>query len=112
MDENSRGGYAADIYVRISTTYIPNVDLCLRGIELAVRKLVTLKDNEKTIAGLVTIWDVSNLSSGNKRRLSGLASKESVRGFGAVSFELVFPKLHSKALAGSYQNWRPPKCPG
>ena len=75
IDENSRGGYAADIYVRISTTYIPNVDLCLRGIELAVRKLVTLKDNEKTIAGLVTIWDVNNLSSGIRDGYPGWLQK-------------------------------------
>jgi hypothetical protein len=65
----------ADIYVRISTTYIPKIDLCLSGIELAVRKLVTLKDNEKTIAGLVTIWDVSNVSSGIRDGYPGWLQK-------------------------------------
>jgi len=30
-----------------------------------------LKDNEKTIPGLVTIWDVSNLSSGTRDGYSG-----------------------------------------
>ena len=58
--------YNADIYVRISTTYIAELDLCISGIELAVRKLVDVKDKEKTVPGLVKIWDASNLSSGKR----------------------------------------------
>jgi hypothetical protein len=56
----------ADIYVRISTTYIPRIDLCLSGIELAVRKLVDVKYKESTVTGLVTILDASNWSSGKR----------------------------------------------
>jgi hypothetical protein len=56
----------ADIYVRISTTYIPKIDLCLSGIDLTVRKLVDVKDKENAVTGLVAIWDASNLSSGKR----------------------------------------------
>lgn len=40
--------------------------VCLSSIELGVKKVVDLKDREKTVTGLVTIWNAGNLSSGNR----------------------------------------------
>jgi hypothetical protein len=56
----------ADVYVRITTNYIEQVDVCLSSVEMEVKKLVSLKDGNKTVTGLVTIWSAGNLSSGNR----------------------------------------------
>ena len=48
IDENSEGGYAADIYVRISTTYIPKIGPMPQRDRAGGQK-ASYFDNEKTM---------------------------------------------------------------
>jgi pyocin large subunit-like protein len=56
----------ADVYIKITTNYIAQVDVCLSSIEMEIKKLVGLEDGNNTVTGLVTIWSAGNLSSGSR----------------------------------------------